>query len=94
MALCVFGTYRVLSKGRGYLSESTYKTMRMLINALTLETIAMCLIILGPIIIATLYEKFDTSLTAAAVKKVCYIFPAMSMPISDVIKLICVKNYR
>ena len=94
LSLSTFGTYRFLNQSKSFLNENTYKTMHMLITALLIESISMTMIITLPIGFAFLYEKFDTSLTAAAIKNICYNFVNISLPISDIIKLICVKNYR
>jgi hypothetical protein len=72
LCLSTFGTYRILNKNKSFLSESTYKLMRMLINALLIETITTIFVVSFPFGFAFLYEKFDTSLTAAAIKKICY----------------------
>jgi hypothetical protein len=94
MSLSTFGTYRFLNQSKSFLNENTYKTMHMLINALLIETISVAMIIGFPVVLAFLYEKFDTSLTAAALKKICYTITSIVPLISDIIKLICVKNYR
>ena len=94
VSLSTLETYRFLNKSKSFLSEHTYKTMRMLINALLIETISITMLIAFPFGLAFLYEKFDTSLTAAALKKICYTITSIVPLISDTIKLICVKNYR
>ena len=66
----------------------------MLINPLFIETISITLVMIFPFVFAILYEKVDRSLNAAAIKKICYLISCCGLPISDVVKLICVKNYR
>ena len=94
ICLSTFGTYRILRKSKNFLSEHTYKIMHNLINALLIETITIASIIIFPFVFAILYEKVDRSLNAAAIKKICYLISCCGLPISDVVKLICVKNYR
>uniref|UniRef100_A0A914DQG2 Uncharacterized protein n=1 Tax=Acrobeloides nanus TaxID=290746 RepID=A0A914DQG2_9BILA len=76
------------------MSEQTHKSMLMLINALLIENIVTLICIIIPIVIGFTYEKFDPSLTAAGIKRICLTMPSISNPISDMIKLTCVKSYR
>lgn len=68
--------------------------MLMLMNALLIETFSIIFFVGIPCAFSFIYEKFDQSNTAAALKRIAFNMPILLAPISDIIKLYCIRNYR